>query len=409
MAKKYSVISFFAGVGGIDLGFEDAEEFGVVYANEFDANAQKTYRANFPHVPFDPRDIHEVNPFEGSLGKTTPTVLTAGFPCQAFSIAGYRKGFSDERGDLFFETMRMIDAKKPEVVLLENVKNLVTHDQGNTFTVIREYLVHAGYHIKWAVLNASAYGDLPQNRERIYVVAFRSRETFYKFNFPAPLEREQTIHEVIDFDEPQDDKFYYSPGVQRFYAELDEAMSNPNSIYQWRRQYVRENKSGVVPTLTANMGTGGHNVPIIRTADNRIRKLTPRETFRVQGFPKNFKLPSEVATSQLYKQAGNSVAVPVIKRIAKNISDALKQNTRTEVNPSDTAFDDIKAGTPGIMFTQLNDRMSGSAYPVKFFASISERDTWVDENEHKLPVFDHASVRAAARKGSPVSFHSRLG
>lgn len=409
MAKKYSVISFFAGVGGIDLGFEDAENFEVVYANEFDANAQKTYHANFPHIPFDPRDIHEVNPFEGELGKTTPTVLTAGFPCQAFSIAGYRKGFSDERGDLFFETMRMIDAKKPEVVLLENVKNLVTHDQGNTFTVIREYLVHAGYHIKWAVLNASAYGNLPQNRERIYVVAFRSRDAFHRFSFPSPLEREQTIHDVIDFDEPQDDRFYYSPGVQRFYTELDEAMTNPNSIYQWRRQYVRENKSGVVPTLTANMGTGGHNVPIIRTADNRIRKLTPRETFRVQGFRKDFELPGEVATSQLYKQAGNSVAVPVIKRIAENISDALDQNAKTEVNPSDSAFDDIKAGTPGIMFTQLNDRMSGSAYPVKFFSSISERDTWLDENEHKLPVFDHASVRAAARKGNPVSFHSRLG
>lgn len=402
MKRPFSVISFFAGVGGIDLGFSNTGDFTTVYANEFDFNAQTTFACNFGDKILDRRDIHEVNPHEGVLGQTAPDVLTAGFPCQAFSIAGYRKGFDDERGDLFFETMRMVEAKRPPVVMLENVKNLVTHDSGNTFTVIREYLIHAGYYIKWAVLNASEYGNIPQNRERIYVVGFTSKEAFEAFEFPPAVERTTTIRDVIDFKSEQDNRFYYTKGVQPFYSQLHEVIKSPNSIYQWRRQYVRENKSGVVPTLTANMGTGGHNVPLIRTDDERIRKLTPRETFSVQGFPSEFKLPNDVAYSQLYKQAGNSVAVPVIERIAKNISSVLKANY-----PSNDV--EISPNTPAIMQTELDSRMSGSAFPIKFFNSTAERKEWVESSDLHLPLVDNTEARAFARLGKHIRFLSLVG
>ncbi len=190
------IISLFAGVGGIDIGFSQAGNFKTVYANEFDKNAQHTFQANFNPNILDPRDIHKVQASEIPDGD----VVIAGFPCQPFSIAGYRKGLEDERGSLFFEALRIIKAKQPEVVFLENVKNLVTHDHGNTFKVIREYLVHAGYYIKWKVLNAKDYGNIPQNRERIYVVGFKDKQTFDKFSFPAPIKLKTRLSDVIDFN-----------------------------------------------------------------------------------------------------------------------------------------------------------------------------------------------------------------
>ena len=138
------------------------------------------------------------------------------------------------------------------------------------------------------------------------------------------MELKKTLIDVIDFEKKQDDKYYYSSKNCKFYKELKRDMKNKHTIYQWRRVYVRENKSNLVPTLTANMGTGGHNVPLILTDDNKMRKLTPRECFRVQGFPKEFVLP-EQSNTRLYKQAGNSVVVPVIKRIADNIASAVKE------------------------------------------------------------------------------------
>src|SRR5690625_4110751 len=381
--KIKTIASFFAGVGGIDFAFEQLKNYKVIYANEFDKNARKTYESNFI-IKVDPRDIRDVDIKE--IPKTD--ILLAGFPCQAFSVAGYRKGFEDHRGDLFFETLKIIVENKPEIVFLENVKNLVTHDEGNTFKIIREGLEQNGYYLKGAVLNSKDYANIPQNRERIYIIAFRSKSAFDNFEFPEPIELTKSLKEVIGFSDKVKSKYYYTEEknpiiykelekkIQRkkkiyiiafhynsaydnfefpeqieltkslkevigcsykvkskyynteeknpnLYKELEKKILSQKTIYQWRRQYVRENKNGVVPTLTANMGTGGHNVPLI-LSDMGIRKLTPRETFNIQGYPKSFVLPKDVADGQLYKQAGNSVVVPMVNRIAKKIQEALE-------------------------------------------------------------------------------------
>ena len=316
--EKFTCASFFAGVGGIDEGFELTGHFKTIYANEFDVNACKTFEANF-NLNVDCRDINTVKPDE------VPNfdVLLAGFPCQAFSIAGFRKGFDDEkgRGTLFFELIKFIKAKKPKVIFLENVKNLVSHDNGNTFRTILDYLNKCGYFVKYQVLNAKEFGNIPQNRERIYIVAFKSKSAYRKFEFPLPLMLTKKLNEVIDFNEKADAKYYYNETNCQFFQALKSAMTNPNMVYQWRRVYVRENKAGVCPTLTANMGTGGHNVPLI-ISKYGIRKLTPHECFNLQGFPQDFKLPN-ISSTQLYKQAGNSVVVSVIERIASKIVEAM--------------------------------------------------------------------------------------
>lgn len=178
----YKIASLFAGVGGIDLGFELTGEFKTVYANEFDKNARITYSENFSSN-LDSRDIRDVDPDD------VPDVdlITSGFPCTSFSIAGYRKGFEDENtGDLFFETLRIIVSKKPRVILLENVKNLVTHDKGKTFSIIKDALISNGYYIKYKIMNTKDYGNIPQNRERVYIVGFRDKNHYDKFDFPQP-------------------------------------------------------------------------------------------------------------------------------------------------------------------------------------------------------------------------------
>lgn len=315
--KHYTCASFFAGVGGIDIAFEQ-QGFEVIYANEIDANAVKTFNFN-SKIQADHRDINDVKASE------IPDfdIMLAGFPCQAFSVAGYRQGFDDERGrgTLFFELERIFKAKKPKVILLENVKNLVGHDSGNTFRVIIDKLENAGYHVKYQVMNGMDYGNVPQNRERIYIVAFKNKRSYEKFNFPKPIALTNKLSDVIDFNRKQDSCYYYTNDKCSFYDKLEEGMTSMDTVYQWRRVYVRENKSNVCPTLTANMGTGGHNVPLILTPHG-IRKLTPHECFNIQGFPQEFKLPT-IANCHLYKQAGNSVVVPVVSRIALEIKKAL--------------------------------------------------------------------------------------
>jgi DNA (cytosine-5)-methyltransferase 1 len=317
----YSIASFFAGVGGIDLGFELTKQAHTIYANEMDPYPIQTFEANFA-IKVDQRDICDVKASE----VPNIDIILGGFPCQAFSIAGYRKGFEDEkgRGTLFFEILRIIKAKKPKAILLENVKNLVGHDKGNTFRVILEALKDAGYHVKYAVLNAMEYGDIPQNRERIYIVGFRTKKAFEKFTFPEPIPLKKTIHDVIDFINPVDEKYLYTKGKYKgdIYEQLTAAMDDSNAIYQWRRKYVRKNMSGVVPTLTANQGEGGHNVCIVKTKQG-IRKMTPKECFNTQGFPESFVLP-DIVDGRLYKQAGNSVCVSVVQRIAEQMLVAMK-------------------------------------------------------------------------------------
>lgn len=388
--KTYEVASFFGGVGGIDLGFEQTKKFSTVYINEFDKNAQETISVNFPDVRLDRRDIHEVKAEE----VPSTDLIVGGFPCQAFSIAGYRKGFEDERGDLFFELLRIIKFHKPRAIFIENVKNMVTHDHGNTFKVIREALTLNGYYIKWKVMNSKNYGDIPQNRERIYIVGFLSKNAFDKFKFPEEIKLKKTLKDVIDFDTLEEEKYYYRKGVQPFYDKLAEDVSSQESVYQWRRQYVRENKNGVVPTLTANMGTGGHNVPIIFTK-NGIRKLTPRETFNVQGFPKDFKLPN-ISNGQLYKQAGNSVVVPLIKRIANRIANALEFDMVEEKSTLDNK--DV------LIYVNKKSRYEGESYFIDNINNMEEIDKLVEKTS--IPVISDEEYFKIIKTDKNLEFYS---
>ena len=307
MSLKF--IDLFAGIGGIRLGFQDF--FGeCVFSSELDKYAQTTYEANFNHKPAG--DITQINE------KDIPNfdILLAGFPCQPFSVAGYRKGFDDEkgRGNVFFDIVRILKHHKPKVFLLENVKNLKTHDKGNTIKVIYSELENLGYYVMDKVLNSMEFGNIPQNRERIYIVGFLDKSAFEAFTFPNKVALTKSIHDCLEVQDV-DNRYYYND--KAIYSELKNDITKKDTVYQWRRKYVRENKNNVCPTLTANMGTGGHNVPLILNGKG-IRKLTPRECANFQGFPSDYKLP-DIADSHLYKQFGNSVSVSVVKRIAEQI------------------------------------------------------------------------------------------
>jgi len=312
--KEWRTVDLFAGVGGIRIGFEKAG-FTTVFANDFEPKCADTYDKNFRTTKLTVEDITKIS----TSDIPDCDFILGGFPCQAFSIAGYRQGFNDEkgRGNLFFDIARIIKDKQPTGFLLENVKNLKSHDKGNTFTVIEETLTRLGYTIKSKVLNSMEYGNVPQNRERIYIVGFKDSKKTERFEFPEPIKLKRTIQDIL---EKKVDKKYYYNG-KPLYERLKNDVTEKGEVYQWRRQYVRRNKKGVCPTLTANMGTGGHNVPIIFDGQG-IRKLTPRECFRIQGFPDSYELP-DIADSSLYKQAGNSVTVPVIERIAEQMMKVL--------------------------------------------------------------------------------------
>ncbi len=309
--KTYKAIDLFAGIGGIRRGFKNIfkDNIDFVFSSEIDKNAQKTYYLNYGEIPFG--DITKIKEEE----IPPHDIIMAGFPCQAFSVAGYRKGFEDTRGTLFFDVARIADFHKPKVIFLENVKGFVGHDKGNTFKIIKKTLEEMGYKIYAKVLNSKDFG-VPQNRERIYIIALRDIDK--EFHFPEPTNK--TLHIKSCLEENVEDYFYYQG--KPLYEKIKNHITNTNTVYQWRRQYVRENKNNVCPTLTANMGTGGHNVPIIKDKKG-IRKLTPRECINFQGFDKKFKFPKDLALSHQYKQAGNSVTVKVIEEIARNIKNVL--------------------------------------------------------------------------------------
>lgn len=320
-SEDLTCASFFAGVGGIDLGFEN-QGFRTIYANEIDEKARETFALNFPHVQLDSRDIREVQASE----VPSTDIIVGGFPCQAFSTEGYQQGFHDEkgRGTLFFELARIIEEKNPRAIFLENVKNLVRHDKGNTLRVILKTLEDLGYYVTYQVMNVAEYGNIPQGRERIYIVGFKDKSVSERFQFPDKVGLTKTVFDVIDFKTQVDEQYYYRED-KHYYPLLKDNIVSVGSIYEYRRgTTVRENKSGVVPTLLASMGTGGNNVPLILTEDGEIRKLTPRECFNTQGFPRSYKFPENMVNSHLYKQAGNSVAVPVVSRISKQIKLALE-------------------------------------------------------------------------------------
>jgi len=312
--KDWKTVDLFAGVGGIRLGFEKAG-FSTVFANDFESKCAETYNKNFDTAKLVVEDITKIST------KDIPDCdfVLGGFPCQAFSIAGYRDGFNDikGRGNLFFDIARIIKDKQPSGFLLENVKNLKSHDAGKTFAIIERTLNELGYTIKSKVLNSMEYGNVPQNRERIYIVGFKDKMKTEEFEFPEPIKLTRHIKDVLE--KHVDEKYYYND--KPLYDKLKDDINEKNQVYQWRRKYVRQNKKGVSPTLTANMGMGGHNVPIIFD-DKGIRKLTPRECFRLQGFPDSYKLP-DIADSALYKQVGNSVTTTVIERIASQMAKVL--------------------------------------------------------------------------------------
>lgn len=315
------VAGFFSGVGGIELGFEQAG-FEIVWANEIDKKAAETFILNNKtKIIID--DIKKIK----ITSVPDVDIIVGGFPCQAFSIAGYRKGFEDKRGEIFFQLARIIKGKLPRVIFIENVKNLINHDKGKTYKIIKETLESYGYLLKTMIFNACQYGNIPQNRERIYIIGFRKKEDFFNFKSIEPIILKKSISDIIDYNKKVDDKFYYTEQNCKFYKILKTEMKNKNTIYQWRRIYIRENKSALCPTLTANMGTGGHNVPLVLTKYG-IRKLTPKECFLMQGFPEQFLIPPKMAQCHLYKQAGNSVVVPVIKRLAFEIKNAIKRTDR---------------------------------------------------------------------------------
>jgi DNA (cytosine-5)-methyltransferase 1 len=313
----FTFIDLFAGIGGFRLAMQNVGG-KCVFTSEWEASAQKTYRSNFGEVPFGDITKEQVKNYIPEKFE----ILCGGFPCQAFSIAGKRQGFADTRGTLFFDIEQIIEKHKPKVVFLENVKNLVSHDKGNTFKTIIDILEQKlGYKVFTKILNSMKHANVPQNRERIFIVAFDPLQVvnYADFKFPSEIELTRTVHDILEQGR-QADNLYYNEN-HPYFPELERTMTSRDTVYQWRRVYARENKSNVCPTLTANMGTGGHNVPLIR--DNfGIRKLTPRECFLFQGYPNNYILPN-VANSKLYMQAGNSVTTTLIERISNEIINVL--------------------------------------------------------------------------------------
>lgn len=307
---KVKVGSLFSGIGGIDLGFEQAG-FEIAWANDFDAAACKTYRNNFPSTILIEDDVRNINP----CALSDIDVLVAGFPCQPFSVMGYRRGFNDPRGNLFFEIARFIDVKRPKVVFLENVKNLMEHDNGKTFLVIYNALAQFGYSVKYKVINATDV-NIPQNRARIFIVAFRDIEDCDKFSFPQYTPLEATIDDVIDRSIKHDDIYYYG-SESRYFKELNAKIVDKTGIYRIDDSGIATCKWEICPTLKANMGTYHDRVPIIRD-DFGIRMLTPMECLAFQGYPKKYTFKG-VSLKSAYKQCGNTVCVPIIKSIAAKL------------------------------------------------------------------------------------------
>ena len=306
---KITFIDLFCGIGGFRLALE-ALGTRCVFSCDKDRQARKTYQANFGEEP--EGDITTI------AADSIPdfNILCGGFPCQPFSIAGKQRGFKDTRGTLFFEIARIIKAKQPEVVFLENVPNLARHDNGNTLRVILDTLDGLGYNVHYQVLNAAYYG-VPQIRKRIYFVCFR-KDLQVDFSFPKP-----TFEDVAVEDYPEenvDEKYYLDINSITFYKpdtdvrQLDTyRMGYIGSISQGRRVY---GVKGCAPTFVVSArGPAGSTEAYY--INGRVRRLTPYESKRIMGFPDDFIFP--VKEERIYQQLGNSVAVPVVRMIAEKI------------------------------------------------------------------------------------------
>ena len=314
-SDKLNMIDLFAGTGAFTLAFEETNAVNIVFGNDMVEHSKKIYDENFNHE-LTLKNLNEVKVED--IPKHD--ILTGGFPCQPFSIAGYQEGFNDERSNVFWKILSIIDYHQPKCVILENVKNLLSHDENKTFDTIKSNLEKRGYHICYKVLNTADITGIPHHRERIYIVCLKSKKIFDKFNLDFPKIKKKQISDFLETDIPS--KYYYTDRSSTWDL-IKNNIVKKNTIYQYRRVYVRENKSNECPTLTANMGSGGHNVPIILD-DKGIRKLTPRECFNFQGFPSSYKLPT-LCDSNLYKLVGNAVSVPIVKLIANRIIPLLQE------------------------------------------------------------------------------------
>ena len=307
--STYKFIDLFAGVGGIRLGFEEIfkNQSSFVFASEIDKFAQQTYASNYGHLPSG--DITKIKPQE------IPNfdILLAGFPCQPFSNAGLKKGFEDTRGTLFFDIAQIAKYHKPQVLFLENVKGFRNHDKGNTFKVVKETLEELGYKIFSEVLNARDFG-VPQNRERIYIIAFLDHSI--EFTFPKPIGKSVKLGDILENE--VDKKYTISDklwaGHQR--RKLEHKKKGNGFGYSMFNE-----ESKYTSTISARYYKDGSEI-LIEQKDKNPRKLSPREAGRLQGFPDDFKII--VSDTQAYKQFGNSVAVPVITELAKEIFKHLK-------------------------------------------------------------------------------------
>lgn len=306
-----NVCSLFSGIGGIDLGFIQAG-FKVVWANEFDHDAACTYRHNFGDEHLVERDVRQID------AHTIPDfdVLVAGFPCQPFSIMGKQRGFDDPRGNLFFEIVRIVSIKKPKVVFLENVSNLIQHDDGKTFLAVYNALAPLGYSLRYSVMDATEYGNVPQIRTRIFIVAFLDNEICERFSFPEKIALTVQLNDILLRNIKHDISYYYTSD-SGYFEDLKRIAIDKKALYKIYDSGVSRKPHYICPTLTANMGTFPDRVPIILD-DYGIRKITPYECLALQGFPKDFRFP-KIPMASAYKQCGNSVVVPVIRRIAEKI------------------------------------------------------------------------------------------
>jgi len=311
------VASLFSGIGGIDLGFQQAG-FEIVWANEFDKDAAKTYRHNFGPDHLVEADIRSVDP------STIPDfdVLVAGFPCQPFSIMGFKKGFKDPRGNLFFEIARIAEVKLPKVIFLENVANLLEHDEGKSFLTVYNALVPLGYTFKYQVMDAMEYGNIPQQRTRIFIVAFLDYAQCKRFSFPEPIPLTVGMNDILNRSVPHNKSYYYDE-TSVHWSDLKKIVTDKKALYKIYDSGVSRKKHYFCPALTANMGTYPDRVPIVLD-DYGIRKITPYECLALQGYPKDFGFP-KIPMASAYKQCGNSVVVPVIRRIAEQIKQAIKK------------------------------------------------------------------------------------
>lgn len=331
MSQKLKAGALFSGIGGFCIGFENSG-IETTWAVEQDSRAVDTYKENLKGVRVINDDIRAVSVEKNGLQPVD--ILHAGFPCQSFSQAGERKGFDDPRGQLFFEIMRLIrefGKNKPPVLVFENSPYLKIGENGNWFLRIEKEIKKAGYWFREAnakELDVFNLSPTPQKRNRLFMVAFSiSHFKNGKFEFPSGNStNDKNLSDFVDFKETKD-SYYYLQENNRYFEMIKGHEIDEECLYQLRKYLVRTKEPNTCPTLTANMGQGGHNVPFIING-SKVRKLTEYECLKLQGFPDWFKFPDNVPKASRYTQVGNAVAVPVAELLAKKIHKKVVEERR---------------------------------------------------------------------------------